>query len=416
MAERDTALDDLYPDAEPAFEPAEYAARLERVRVHMAAGGIDCLFVSSAEGMYYLSGYRCAFTQAGQSPKQWPPTSGIAVCVDQDDYILFDTDRETVMHRAYTGARDVRYFPPGRTRDGTAFIAAELESLGWLRGTVGLEYWSGRPNRAVSERFQRQLETRGANVVDGSDVLREVRWRKSPAEMAHLREAGRIGCAGLRAACRAIRPGLMELAVLGEVLAAMGREGGNVPAIIPPVLSGPKTAGHHALASDRRIGVDEPVVVDLAGVSAHYHANLTRTWWTGEPRAEDRAIAEAAAGSLRVLKDALKPGVSADSLAREMVRYYEEAGIWGRRSWVGGYEMGIAFPPGWTGNYVFDPVSDIGRDKVFEPGIAINFENQFYLPGKRGLYFMIETVLLDEDGTHLLSEGVPYGIEPAGTT
>ena len=134
------------------------------------------------------------------------------------------------------------------------------------------------------------------------------------------------------------------------------------------------------------------------------------------PRAEDRAIAEAATGSLQVLKDALKPGVSADSLAREMVRYYEDAGIWGRRSWVGGYEMGIAFPPGWTGNYVFDPVSDIGRDKVFEPGIAINFENQFYLPGKRGLYFMIETVLLDEDGTHLLSEGVPYGIEPAGTT
>lgn len=416
MAERDIALDDLYPDPEPAFEPAEYAARLERVRAHMTAGGIDCLFVSSSEGMYYLSGYRCAFTQAGQSPKQWPPTNGIAVCVDHDDYILFDTDRETVMHRAYTGARDVRYFPPDRTRDGTAFIAAELESLGWLRGTVGLEYWSGRPNRAVSERFQGQLETRGANVIDGSDVLREVRWRKSPAEMAHLREAGRIGCAGLRAACRAIRPGLMELAVLGEVLAAMGREGGNVPAIIPPVLSGPKTAGHHALASDRRIGADEPVVVDLAGVSAHYHANLTRTWWTGEPRAEDRAIAEAATGSLQVLKDALKPGVSADSLAREMVRYYEDAGIWGRRSWVGGYEMGIAFPPGWTGNYVFDPVSDIGRDKVFEPGIAINFENQFYLPGKRGLYFMIETVLLDEDGTHLLSEGVPYGIEPAGTT
>ena len=44
----------------------------------------------------------------------------------------------------------------------------------------------------------------------------------------------------------------------------------------------------------------------------------------------------------------------------------------------------------------------------------MNFENQFYLPDKRGLYFMIETVLLDNDGAHLLSESVPYGIEPAG--
>jgi Xaa-Pro aminopeptidase len=156
------------------------------------------------------------------------------------------------------------------------------------------------------------------------------------------------------------------------------------------------------------------VVVDLAGVSKRYHANLARTWWTGDPRAEDRHLASTAAGSLQVLKDKLKPGVSADTLAREMRRFYDDAGIWEWRSWVGGYEMGIAFPPAWTGNYVFDPASDIGRDKVFEPGIALNFENQFYLSNHRGLFFMIETVLLDEAGTHLLSESVPYGLEAAG--
>ena len=377
----------------------------------MAADGLDCLFVSAPESMYYLSGYRSAFTQAGQSPKQWSATNGIAISVDHDRAILFDTNREIVMHRTYVDGCDVRCFPPGATRDGTAFIADELAALGWLRGTVGLEFWSGRPNRAISERFQERLEAKGASVRDGSDVLREVRWQKSPAEMSRLREAGRIGCAGLRAARCTIAPGVMEVTVLGEALAAMGREGGEVPAVIPPVLSGPKTAGPHALASDRRIGTDEPVVLDLAGVSRRYHANLARTWWTGDPHPEDRCLAQTAAESLQVLKNTLKPGVSADALAREMVRFYEDAGIWGRRSWVGGYEMGIAFPPAWTGNYVFDPVSDIGRDRVFEPGIAFNLENQFYLEGHRGLFFMIETVLLDEAGAQLVSEDVPYGLE-----
>lgn len=414
MTRGDDPRDGLVPDPEPAFEPAEYAARLQRVRQRMAAEGLDCLYASAPESMFYLTGYRSAFSQSGQSPKQWPATSGVAVSVDRDEPILFDTDRETVMHRTYTTVRDVRCFPPGRTRDGTAFVADELAALGWLRGTIGLEFWNGRPNRAISERFQERLEARGARVKDGSDVLREVRWLKSPAEMARLREAGRIGCAGLRAAGAAIAPGVMEVAVLGEALAAMGREGGEVPAVIPPVLSGAKTAGPHALASDRRIGADEPVVVDLAGVSRRYHANLARTWWTGEPRAEDRRLAEAAAGSLQVLKNALQPGVAAEDLAREMLRYYEDADIWGRRSWIGGYEMGIAFPPAWTGNYVFDPVSEIGRDKIFEPGIALNFENQFYLEGRRGLFFMIETVLLDDTGTHLLSESVPWGLEAAG--
>lgn len=413
MDERDTALDGLFPVPEPAFEPAEYAARLERVRARMASDRIDCLFVSAPEGMYYLSGYRCAFMQ-GQNPKQWPPTSGIAVHVDHDRFILFDTDRETVMHRTYTCARDIRLFPPGRTRDGTAFIAQELAAEGWLGGRVGLEFWSNRPNRAISERFQGHIERQGGRVVDGSDVLREVRWHKSPAELAQIRAAARIGCAGLRGAGDAIRPGVMELAVLGEAMAAMGREGGEIPGVMPPVLSGPKTASPHALATNRRIGPDEPVVVDLAGVSGRYHANLARTWWTGEPPAEAAEIAARAAQSLSVLKDTAYPGITADELGREMVRYYKEAGLWGRRSWVGGYEMGVAFPPAWTGNYVFDPDSEIGRDKVFEPGTAINYENQFHLPGQRGLFFMIETVLFDEAGVHLLSDDVSYRLEPAG--
>ena len=101
-------------------------------------------------------------------------------------------------------------------------------------------------------------------------------------------------------------------------------------------------------------------------------------------------------------------------LTTRAIRYYEDAGLWERRSWIGGYEMGIAFPPAWTGNYVFDPDSEIGRDKVFESGIPLNFENQFYLGDSRGLFFMIETVLLDETGAHLLSQDLPCGLEAAG--
>ncbi len=413
--ERDTAIAGLFPGREPAFAPEEYAARLLRVRERMAAEGLDCLFLSAPESTFYLSGYRSAFTQSGQSPKPWSGTSGIAVHVDRDRPILFDTEREVVMHRAYVDGCDIRHFSAAKTRDGTVFIADELAGLGWLPGTVGLEFWSGRPNRAISERFQQRLEGRGARVRDGSDVLREVRWQKSPAEMALLREAGRIGCAGLRAAGAAIAPGVMEVAVLGEALAAMGREGGEVPAVIPPVLSGTKTGGPHALATDRAIQADEPVVVDLAGVTKRYHANLARTWWTGKPRAEDARIGQAAAASLQVLQDTLKPGISGGDLAREMMRYYEDAGLWGRRSWLGGYEMGIAFPPAWTGNYVLDLFSGLGHDRVFEPGIAFNVENQFFLEGHRGLFFMIETVLLDETGVHLVSQDVPCGLGQAGS-
>ena len=41
---------------EPAFEPAEFRARLERVRERMAIRGVDVLLLFSPANVFYLSG------------------------------------------------------------------------------------------------------------------------------------------------------------------------------------------------------------------------------------------------------------------------------------------------------------------------------------------------------------------------
>ena len=71
--------------------------------------------------------------------------------------------------------------------------------------------------------------------------------------------------------------------------------------------------------------------------------------------------------------------------------------------------MGIAFPPDWVGNFVFDPLSEINADRVFEPGTAINHENQFFLPRLTGLFFQIETIAFLEARAKLMSD-IPYGL------
>ena len=71
--------------------------------------------------------------------------------------------------------------------------------------------------------------------------MREVRWKKSAAEMACLHEAARIAVAGLERAREVIRPGVSELEVQGEVVRALTAAGGEMPAMMIPVLSGAKT-------------------------------------------------------------------------------------------------------------------------------------------------------------------------------
>ena len=58
--------------------------------------GSTTLFLTSPEAMNWVSGYRCKWSQA-ESPRPWPAASGIAVHVDHDRYILFDTEREAAL-------------------------------------------------------------------------------------------------------------------------------------------------------------------------------------------------------------------------------------------------------------------------------------------------------------------------------
>jgi hypothetical protein len=66
--------------------------------------------------------------------------------------------------------------------------------------------------------------------------------------------------------------------------------------------------------------------------------------------------------------------------------------------------MGAAFPPDWVGNFVFDPLSETNADRVFEPGTAVNYENQFFMPSHQGQYFTIESFLFEVDRAQMLGD------------
>ena len=406
MLYRDEVYFESQPEKELAFAPEEYSARLDRVRARMAEDGIDCLFLSSPESMNYVSGYQCEWYQA-ESPKEWPPTCGVAVHVDHDRFILFDSEREAILTRIFTVSQDTRCFPKDTYRDGTHFIADELKAEGWLGGTIGLEFWAHRPNRAVSEMFEARFAAAGAKVVDGSDVLRQVRWVKSPAEVACIEEAARIADVGLAAAREVLRPGITELAVYGEVVRAMTAAGGENPGIVMPILSGKKANCAHALATRRVMQSGELVLVDVSGVYNRYHINMARTFSLGEQPADTMEIAAKAAGSMKVIQSILRPNLPVREFNETVMAYYKDEGIWDRRGWIGGYEMGVAFPPDWVGTFVYDPLSEANTDRLFEPGTAVNYENQFFLPRHAGMYFMIESMLFKADEARLLSK-TPY--------
>jgi Xaa-Pro aminopeptidase len=400
---RDEVYFQSQPEQEIPFPVEEFLARLTRIRERMAGAGIDMLYLMSPESMYYVSGYQNEWYQA-QSPKQWPASSAVAVHIDHDRFILFDSEREAILGRIFTVATDTRLFPRHSQRDGTQFIVDQLKAEGWLNGTVGMEWWSYRPNRMISLRLEELFRSAGATVVDGTDVVRDVRWIKSPAEIACLEEAARIAGIGMTAAKAALRPGVSELDVYGEMVRAMAAAGGENPGITMPVLSGSKTNALHGLATRRKIKHGEIVLVDLCGVYKRYHVNVARTFSMGEPAEDVRRVTIGVARVMELINDVLRPNLPVRELNETVMDYFVGEGLWERRGWIGGYEMGIAFPPDWVGNFVYDPLSEINAERRFEPGTAVNYENQFFLPRHVGQYFTIETFLFTENEAKMLSK------------
>ncbi|MFZ5675426.1 MAG: M24 family metallopeptidase [Pseudomonadota bacterium] len=399
--------DDVYfnsqPENEAPFTAQEFADRLTRLRRKMAEARIDMLYLMAPESMYYLSGYQAEWYQA-QSPQQWPASSAIAVHVDHDHFILFDSEREAVLGRIFTCSVDTRYFPRDALRGSADFVVRELKRSNWLNGTVGMEFWSYRPNRVVSHRLEDAFTAAGAKVVDGTQLLRELRWVKSAAEIECLKEAARIANTGMAAAKATIGAGVSELDVYGEMVRAMARAGGENPGITMPVLSGTKTNALHGLSTRRRMQKGEMVLVDLSGVFKRYHINMARTFSIGEPSAEVRDLTSRAARSMEIIRSMMRPNLPVREFNETVLGYFRKEGLWDRRGWIGGYEMGIAFPPDWVGNFVFDPLSDINADRLFEPGTAVNYENQFFMPEHQGQYFTIDSFLFEQQEAHMLSD------------
>jgi len=396
---RDLVLEHCNPATELGFSTEEFNTRLQAIRNRMAADKIDLLWLMAPESLYYVSGYTCEWYQA-QSPKHWPATSGIAVHVDHDHFIMFDTPSEKVMCRFVTCAQDIRTFPIDNRRDGIGFIMDELKAEDWLGGTVGMELYSYRPNPAISARFKTAFEGTGSTVTDGSDILRELRWIKSPQEIAYIEQAAKITDIGLAAATKAIRPGITELDVYGEMIHAMAKAGGENPAITLPVLSGLKANTGHALASRKIIAAGEQVNVDVSGVYWRYHANAARSFHVGKPAKDVLEYHNKSSGVFEVIASLLKPGLTVGELVTATRQYYDEVGIWSDAGWVGGYELGIGFPPDWVGNFVYE-MSDTESEKVFQPGTCVNFESQFFSPRMSGITYYICTLLFKEDSALL---------------
>lgn len=377
----------------------------------MTKDEIDLLYVTSPDSFCYYTGYKATWYRA-QSTTRLPAQAALVIHVDHDDFIFFETLDEYLVHQA-TATLENRHWLPCEIAEsaevGANYIVGELQKLGWAKGRVGMELWSHVPSPAISNLIQAAFENAGDTVVDGTLTIRGVRKKKSPQELAYIEEAARIVDIGHKAVADSVRPGITQAELQGNALQAMLAAGGELSGTNQGVISGP-FASAHANSLQRPINPGEQFAVDLSGVLHRYHANVARTYIYGDPTKETMAMCEASKGGVELLCEVAKAGTPVSEVARTVWDFYIDAGIWDYRQWVGGYELGIAFPPDWVGEWIFY-IEEEDEPGVFEEDTVTNFESVFANIGLGNIAGIgqptvgvnIDTIIYGKDKTRSLS-------------
>ncbi|MFZ2512530.1 MAG: Xaa-Pro peptidase family protein [Gordonia sp. (in: high G+C Gram-positive bacteria)] len=299
---------------------------------------------------------------------------------------------------------------------GSAIGELELEVRDWADGQDpydlalrGIASAGGRLELAVAEALPALhliplAERAGAPVRLATPMLRELRMIKDEAELQALRDAG---AAIDRVHARMgewLRPGRTEAQVAADISAAILEEGHSAAAFVI-VGSGPNGADPHHEHSERVIGVDDIVVIDIGGpLGVGYNSDCTRTYCFDDPSAEIAAAYAVLERAQAASVAAVRPGVTAESIDAAGREVLAEAGLAEHFIHRTGHGIGLSVHE--------EPYIVEGNDLLIEPGMAFSVEPGIYFPGQWGARIE-DIVIVTETGAESVNAR-PHGLTRLG--
>jgi Xaa-Pro aminopeptidase len=347
--------------------------RLDKVRAAARAAGLDAMLLTPGPDLRYVTGY---------DAKQLERLTCLVVPASGDPALFVPRLELAAARAAISSGLDMIAWE--ETQDAFALVANHLGAV----GTVGL---SDRMWALFVLRFRDALP--GARQVLASGVLRDLRMRKTPAEVAALREAGAAIDRVHAQVPGWLKPGISERHIGLRISEAILAEG-HAHVDFTIVASGPNAASPHHEVSGRVLAAGDVVVVDIGGsMPSGYCSDSTRTYAIGEPPAEFAEYYKVLKGAQEAACQAVKPGVTAESVdaaAREPIAAAGYGDLFIHRT---GHGIGLEAHE--------DPYIVAGNDLVLEPGMAFSIEPGIY-PGPHGARIE-DIVVCTSDGVERLN-------------
>ncbi len=320
------------------FPFEEYQRRISELQRRMRERLLDAVIISDPENIMYLTDYQTTGYSWFQS---------LVVPADGDPIM---STRELEESNVFARTWVEKSRPYSDTGDAMQMLHMILKELGVDTGTVGYE----RNSYFFPAYFQDRIRGlfRTGRLQDCFGIVEEGRMCKSVHEIAVMRRAAQATEAGMTAGIAAVREGATENDIAAEICSAMFKAGGEYPAVLPYVTTGPRTMIGHATWEGRAIQAGEHAFLEVGGCFRRYHTAMMRTVILGDISPSMRRAEQLMKEALNAVHDLVQPGVTVselDNLVRSVLLNNEIGADFITRS---GYSIGIAFPPSWDEGYI----------------------------------------------------------------
>ncbi|MCA6127947.1 ectoine hydrolase [Thalassolituus oleivorans] len=338
------------------FPAEEYERRLGDLRARIAERHLDAVVISDPENIMYLTDYQTtgySFFQALVVPLEKEPFM-ITRALEESNVI------------ARTWVEVTRPYPD--TGDAIQMLVDALREFGLSNKRIGYE----RNSYFFPAYHQDVIHTtlKDGKLLDCFGIVEEGRVCKSAVEIELMKKAAFATEAGMAAGIAACHAGATENEIGAAISAGMFCAGGEPPAVMPYVTSGPRTMIGHATWEGRVIQPNEHIFLEVGGCYRRYHTAMMRTVVLGELTDSMYKAQETMKQALNAVHRMVQPGMTVSDVDNMVRNIITDNDIGARLITRSGYSIGIAFPPSWDEGYIVSLKQ--GESTVLKEGMTFH--------------------------------------------
>jgi len=346
-------------------------ARLARIHAQLIKNKLDGLIVSSQPNIAYLTGFYSSEAILLISPKA--------------DIYFTDSRYTDAAEAALTGIARVKNIKGslGKT------LADKCKSLRLAKLGFEEQNITYKTHRTIADALA------GYSTLTGTrNLIETYRQIKKAGETAKIKKALNITAKALEYIKGEICPGRTETEVAGELERFIRHAGARGTAFEIIVASGPNSSFPHHRTSSRKIGDNEPVLIDIGVEYCGYNSDLTRVFFLGKMNVLARQIHRIVLKASELAIRTIREGVRASDVDAAARRYIENKGYERFFKHALGHGVGLE---------VHElPSISAKNTSILKAGMVFTIEPGIYLPGKFGIRHE-DMILVTPKGSEVLS-------------